>query len=329
MAKSAFHEASAEHVKRLNRLIDKGGAARLRRLYQQAQAELEAKITRNVGRGSAPFTVLQHRSLLAQVREGQMHIARQLGDASAQATIETQKDALSTLTGSIKRLEKVHGGGAVVTLPIEEAARFHGVIDKRKTSLLKQNRESMASYGASVVKKIEGHLALSLATGESTAQAVERVAKTADVEFWRAERIVRTEQAWAYNATQRDGMVASREAMPDLYMRWTEHCDNPDSLAWPSPMDDRVGADSVGLHGQVARPGGAFEMPSSATSISIHTRYGVSEVSPDMIGETWFHPPNRPNDRATIMPWRPSWGVFGWEVVGGRKVKVTSRRAGR
>lgn len=306
-----FREASIEHIRKLDRLIDRGGVARLRRLYQQAQAELEAKITRSVGRGSAPFTAQQHRTLLAQVRQGQMQIARRLGDASADATIETQKDALSTLVGSIKRLEKAHGPGGTMVLPIEEAARFHGVIDKHRTSLLKQNRASMATYSAGVVKKIEGNLALSMATGETTSQAVERVARTADLEWWKAERIVRTEQSWAYNATQHAGLLASAEAMPDLYMRWTELVDD-----WSRrPLDDRVGADSIALHGQVAKPGQPFRMPASAP-----------DVSDSLLGRSWMHPPNRPNDRAVLMPWKPGWDVPGWQLVGGAKVQVKPPR---
>jgi hypothetical protein len=322
MAASAFQQSSIEHIKRLGRLLDQGGVGRVKRVYDQAQAELERKIARHVGRGSAPYTVHQHRALLAQVRQGQMEIARRMGDASAQATIDTQTDALHSLIRNVKSLEKKHGSGGVISLPIEEASRFHGIIDKRKTSLLKQNRQSMATYGSGVVKKIENQLGLSLATGESTGEAVERVQKTADMEFWRAERIVRTEQAWAYNATHRDGIEAASVDVPDMYMRWTELVDD-DSL---EPLDDRVGADSIALHGQVAKPGEMFKMPASALLIVIETRYGKSKVSHDLIGKSWAHPPNRPHDRAVIQAWRPGWEVPGWHLVGGSKVNVKPPR---
>jgi hypothetical protein len=322
VATSAFQQSSIEHIRRLGRLLDQGGVARVKRVYDQAQAELERKIAAHVGRGSSPFTVQQHRTLLAQVRQGQMEIARKMGDASAQATIDTQTDALRSLIRNVKHLEKKHGAGGTITLPIEEASRFHGVIDKRKTSMLKQNKQSMATYGSGVVKKIESNLALSLATGETTGEAVERVAKVSDMEFWRAERIVRTEQAWAYNATHADGIAASAEDIPDIYMRWTELVDD-ESL---EPLDDRVGADSVALHGQVAKPGHMFKMPSSATSIHLDTRYGKSKVSASLIGKSWAHPPNRPHDRAVLQAWRPGWEVPGWHLVGGTKVDVKPPR---
>jgi hypothetical protein len=40
------------------------------------------------------------------------------------------------------------------------------------------------------------------------------------------------------------------------------------------------------------------------------------KISPNMLGETWTNPPNRPNDRAVLQPWRPGWG-WGWELIDG------------
>ena len=318
-----FEAASAEHVKRLNRLIDRGGIVRLRKLYDQAQADLESKLARAIGSASAPFTVHQYRVLLAQVRYGQMQIAGRLGDESARVTTETQSDALRGIIAQIKTLEVQHDLGAV-TLPIEEASRFAGVIDRRKTSLLAQNRRSMANYGVGVVRKMEQNLAVALATGATNAEAIETIAKTADLEWWRADRVLRTEQSWAAHATIADGIQASSDALGDLEMRWTEFVSDSGH-----PLDDRVGADSVAMHGQVAAPGGEFTMPDSASSIVLVTRYGKSRVSDSMIGQSWPHPPNRPHDRATIVPWRPQWGSPGWRVVGGSKVPIRVPRGGR
>lgn len=316
-----YEQASEEHVHRLNRLLDRGGVARLRKLYDDAQSKLEGKLARAIGSAAAPFTIHQYRVLLAHVRQGQMQIAHRMGDEAAAITVETQTDALRGIISQIKRLESATDAPAV-TLPIEEASRFAGVVDRRKTSLLNQNRSSMLTYGSRLVKKIEQHLALSLVSGDTNAEAVERIAHTAHVEFWRAERIVRTEQSWAAHATIVDGLKDSEAAIGELYMRWTELVSENGR-----PLDDRVAADSVAMHGQVARPGGLFTMPDSAASIVIHNRYGESRVSDDLIGETWPHPPLRPHDRATIVPWRPQWGSRGWRVVGGDKVPVRARAA--
>jgi hypothetical protein len=92
--------------------------------------------------------------------------------------------------------------------------------------------------------------------------------------------------------------------MEDLMMRWTEHVDDEDG----EPLDNRVGEDSIYMHGQLARPGGIFRMPPDA------------DVHESLLEGAWFHPPNRANDRGVLAPWRSHWGIPGWELLGGRKV---------
>lgn len=300
-----YSAASESHVKRLQSLINQTSVSKLRRLYQAAQADLERKITRAIGRASSPFTILQYKALLAQVRRGQIEIARAMGTAMSKQTVLIQQAALNQIVLDVRRMEK-KTSGAVVQLPIEEAARFTGVIDKRKTSLLRLNKSSMANYGSTVVKKMEQQLSMALVTGESNGDAVQRVMETADVEWWRAERIVRTEQAWAYNATQLDAVTENTSALPDMRLRWTELVDDLTGR----PLDDRVAKDSIAMHGQVARPGQPFRMPFDPS------------VPEGLRGKSWTHPPNRPNDRAVLQPWRPSWGVPGWEMVNSIRVDV-------
>jgi len=116
-------------------------------------------------------------------------------------------------------------------------------------------------------------------------------------ESWRVARVARTEASRAYNQAQ---LVAADE-IEDLWMRWTERINDFSGL----PMDNRVGEDSKALHGQVARPGETFTMPLGGPS--------------KMVGRQWTAPPNRPNDRAILVPWMPGWDVPAYVVEGGRK----------
>lgn len=311
---SEFQQASIGHIKRLNNLIDKQSIPRLHKLYIESMHDLERKLAKAVGSGASPFTIQKHRTLLTQVHQGLAHLGRNLGTALGKETVQTQEASAMALIRDIKKLEG-KARGAPVQLPIEQAARFTGVIDKRKTSLLKMNKTSMAKYGASMVGKLEGALAQTLVQGESGFQAIDRVTKAYDMEWWRAERIVRTEQAWAYNATAMDGVADATKTFPDMMMRWCELVADVTLV----PYDDRVGADSVAMHGQLARAGTMFRMPANASSIEIQTRYGKSTVSKSLLGKSWANPPNRPNDRSVIQPWRPGWG-WGWEYIGGVKV---------
>lgn len=303
----SLKQAGQAHGERLNRLLDRGGAARLKKLYDQAEAELQAKLSKAIGRGAAPLTIAQHRAMLLQVKQGMIDIANRLGAELGKATQDTQRDAMHGLIGDMRGVEK-HTSGRDTIVPVEEASRFAGVVDRKKTSLLALNKRSMQAWGKHAVGKMEQQLALSLATNETGHEAIDRILKAVDMEWWRAERIARTEQAWAYNATQLDAVKSMQQDFPDMMMRWCELVDD-----WTlTKLDDRVGNDSVALHGQVAPAAGLFYFPKNPPL----------PVGDWFAGKSWAHPPNRPNDRAVLQPWRPHWGGFAWQIVNGRKVMV-------
>ena len=299
------------HQRRLDRLVRRRGAAQLKKIYEQSVDELVRKLARQAGRAGATFTTATRRSLLMQLRAGMITLTQKLGGELGDASLQAQVDSIRTLSRSVAQLERKYTGAAIA-LPVEEAARFAGVIDKSRTSLLRAHETSMARYGARLTGKLERDLSLSLLTGETTADAVDRIRERADVEWYQAERIVRTEMAWAYGAASADAMADATDAIPDIMMRWNEHVSTGGI-----PLDDRVGDDSLAMHGQLAPPGGLFTMPP-------RTPTGV-KVSRSLVDESWAHPPNRPNDRSVLSPWRPHWGVPGWVWRGGRRVPVGAR----
>ena len=305
---SEYRAVVVEGRKRLDRLIDQRGAAALLKLYQDSAAELERKLASVAGSGT--MGEHQKRVLLAQAKIGIAQIQRKLGTALGAASYDTQVDALRGLIGDIKKLESKFTGAAMV-LPIEQAAQFDGIINKNRTSLLNAHKTSMDRYGALVVRRVEQELAKSIATGETPQEAAQRVADTVGGEWWRAERIARTELAWAFNATRAAGVVETAKVLPDMMMRWSEHVDDNTY----APLDARVAVDSVAMHGQLAAPGEKFVMPPSAP-VAVD---GEALVPEGLVGQSWEHPPNRPNDRAVLAPWRPGWGVPGWTWEGGKR----------
>ena len=304
--------AMQEHRLRLQGTLARGSARRLKGLYDDAQGALTARLRRTVGRGDT-FTAHQQRMALAQVREGQAVISRRLAGTLREETRGAQEASLRGLADDIGRLHRRFTGSEIV-LPIEEAARFRGVIDRRGTSLLRMHRTSMARYGARIVEEVEGELALSLLSAEAPAAAMDRVAEAIDGAWWQGERIVRTETAWAFSATARDGIVESAGELDGLMQQWVEHCDDEGR-----PLDDRVGVDSIALHQQVAPAGGLFTMPAEAPHPDAR---GQTKVHASLVGKAWPFPPNRPNDRSSLSPWMASWGVPGWRYVGGRRARM-------
>ena len=310
-----------EHQARLERLTERRGVASIKKLYDTAQADLERKLSVIARRDPNSFTSHQLRQMLLQVKQGQMVVAHKMAGGLGEVSLEAQVDSLRGLARQVSRLEQTYKGTTPV-LPIDEAARFWGVVDKRRSSLMRAHESSMANYGVRVVGKVERELAMLLATGEEPRRdhlqvpndVISRVMRVIDGEWWQAERVVRTEVAWAMNLTARDGI----EECADLGMalRWSEHVDDGGQ-----PEDDRVGADSLAMHGQVALADGVsrFYMPPTTPT--------GEDVPKGLLGLSWDVPPNRPNDRAVIDPWSPDWGTPGWVWKGGQRVDAVKALA--
>jgi len=306
VAPKGFQLVSKVHLRELERLAEGGAPLRsLKKIYRDAQTDLERKLAQTAGRSRVTFTVQQQRAFLAQVKQAQIALAQLMAGQSAQLSSQTSRNTLKQLIRKIKRMESKFSQAEVI-IPIEEASRFEGILDVNRTSMLKMHASSMSRYGTSLVRKMERSLSQSLIQGVSTSDAIDAVMEAADLEWWQAERIVRTEQAWAYNATHAAAVAEQAKEFPDMMMRWTEHVSNSGR-----PLDDRVGADSLAMHGQLAPPGGVFTMPPNAP-----------DVHSSLQGRSWAHPPNRPNDRSVLQPWRPHWGVPGWVLRNGRKVPL-------
>lgn len=134
---------------------------------------------------------------------------------------------------------------------------------------------------------------------ESMSELLQEIDAALHNEWWKIERTSNTETAQAFNAIRSDAILKRGE-----WRRWTELVDD----ATGKPLDDRVGDDSMVLHGQVAKPGQTFIMPP------------VPQAPWPMVGDEYDAPPNRPNDRAVLLPWERGSGVPAWVWRNGRKV---------
>jgi len=301
-----------EHRRRLDRLIDRRGVAAVKRIYDQAQAEMVRKITAMAPRSKQSFTAYQRNLILAQIRQGQALMARRLAGEIGDLSKEAQTEALRGLEGMMATLEKQYRGTTPV-LPTVEASRFAGVVDAKRTSLLVQHNTSVARYGSSLIGKMENQMSMGLVQNETSGETIDRIESVADVEWWQAERIVRTESAAAMNSTMADGLASAREVLPDLEMRWSEHID----MATGVPLDRRVAVDSIAMDGQLAIPGALFTMPATAPRGTLD-KPGDTQVPDSLAGRSFAAPPSRPNGREVLMPWRPGWGLPAWRWQGRR-----------
>lgn len=295
-----------DQQRQLAKLVQQAGLGPVRKLYQQMLDDLERRL-RRVPAGT--MTHMQVRGMLAQVKIGLAGVLREMGGKLGDAAFEVGLASARHMLEDVAKLEK-HYTGALMPLPVLETARLHGLVKDSTSSLLAAHTSSMARYGAELVNRFEMSLAGSVSTGESSQEAITKIMKLGDLEWWRGERIVRTELAFAASASARranDEQAAELDG--DLWSRWSEHVSDDGA-----PLDDRVGIDSEAMNGQVAPPGGMFTQPPRAPD--------GEAVSKTLVGREWSHPPNRPNDRAVLVPWRQHWGIPGW-VWRGRRVPVT------
>jgi hypothetical protein len=91
--------------------------------------------------------------------------------------------------------------------------------------------------------------------------------------YW-AERIVRTEVAYAHSSAKLEQLYVMRNDGLPVQKKIVAHFDN------------RTAADSVAVHGQIRE---------------------LAENFMDGAGRLYLHPPGRPNDRETLIPWFDDW----------------------
>jgi hypothetical protein len=266
----------------LQGIIELRGVRKMQKLYAEAQAELRSKLGRLVSeRKGQSFTAVNLRLALAQVddaisffeQQATRHLNKESRIAGAVAARHTAH--------AMKVLEKRYTGLTPV-LQVEQAAVVRGLYAKIEPSLLNRHRSSMRLYGRPVVEKVKQELSLAILQNETVDEAVERIVGTGGVfenQRWRAERIVRTELSYGYHATRLQAMrETQRTDFPDLRKRLV------------ATFDNRTGEDSKELHGQMKPIDEPFVWR-----------------KPDGEIEEYMAPPNRPNDRETIIEWRSGW----------------------
>lgn len=309
----AYRAIILDQQDQLQRLVRSAGVAPVRALYDRMLADVTRRIE---AAPSATFGHQQLTGLLAQIKLGLARVQRSMGDAVEEGATKVGIHSARTLLTNAAKLES-HFTGAVISLPLLEIARITGLVQGQIPSLMQAHATSMARFGSQLVNRMEGELGAAMSLGENHSQAIDRLMNVGDMEWYRAERIVRTELSFASNRSARAAADEQAEQLDgDMWSRWTEHVSDAGM-----PLDDRVGVDSEAMHGQVAPPGEPFTQPPT-------NRQG-DVVSESLVGREWTCPPNRPNDRAVLVPWRAHWGVPGWRWEDGARAPVTETAAKR
>lgn len=294
-------------------LAQRKGGTQTRALLRKAQKKLNARL-RGVeglsGAGPDSFTAAQLRTTLAQIRYALAEIRGGVQNVVIDdGKITAEKAAAHTLE-YIQRADQQFTGIAQ-RLPIREAAVLDHAVKGTESSILrrlvgdkKKGPGVLDRYGERTIENFEKRLQMRFLA--KTPWEDVRNELIADSPFlqeapahW-AERIVRTEIMAAHNRAQFEGLRAVNKEVGGGMLK-----------ILVSTFDGRTGADSYALHGQIRRPTQAFE--------------------------DWYHayqhPPNRPNDRETVVPHNMAWPIpptLAWKSdaeVSARWVQLGNKRA--
>ena len=262
-----------EHAREL-RGIEEEEVKKLLRLYARARIDLLGRLATLP---SDRFSAQQVRITLAQVTAGMRQLNKALGE-SWDATLERrlQRGVTQTL-----REIAVHdptfrrAQGAIQTNVVRHLAA-------PKKLLLSQFQSSIAAYGNGLIRQMSGQLALHAITQSPIRTTARALARTMQMEVWRAERIVRTETINAMNAGHQAALEGAAEVLPRLKKQWD------------ATEDARTCPTCNALDGKIVEVNGTF---------SSH-------------GQIVAHPPVHPRCRCRVLGWRAEWAELDELKVG-------------
>ena len=302
-----FQRAIRAHRATLDRLMDRRGLIPLKRSFDQLQDRLERLMVKRLPTGQKQaLTPLQAQQLLVQVRDAQLAIAKRLARSLSPVIEEAQEEGIDQTAQTTDKLErKFHGGW--LSVPVDEEATKRKLVEARSGALERLNETAWLAVGAALATKQQEALSISLALEEMPDEAVNRMREAADSMWWKAKSAIQTGLAAGFNSGQAGAVgELSAVAPSDWAKRWCELVDDATGM----PFDNKVGNDSMALHGQIADPGGVFVMPEDPS------------VHPWFWNRAWDSSPNRPHDRSVTMAIRLSWGIPGYRLINGQRVPV-------
>lgn len=256
--------------------------------------------SRNLGdRFSGAQAAIYARQVRHAIDEVQAHV-----DGVRVASSTTAADAGIRATADLIEGLEERFRGVAAPLGIRQAERLVPVRDRALGARARYVATSLDRYGADMIADFEKILRVGILSGATTQEVIDAmtghggprgtvslaarvtpagVIRTREAEipeglfarhrYW-AERLVRTEMAAAYNGAKLESLREESREFPDMGKKIL------------AVLDDRTAPDSLYVHGQIRE---------------------LDELFEDGAGRRYLHPPGRPNDRETIIPWRMAW----------------------
>lgn len=268
------------HVKQVRALEEKE-ARRVLKLYEQSRQNLRDRLDALPG---GTFTAQQTRGTLLQVELAIREMNRILADEMSTAAEDIAGVGIDHLVVELNRFNKEFSG-AVVPINLDAAV----VASDTSNFLFNRYQTSLEAYGQDLRSTIATEITNAAIEEVPFGQITRNLSRFFLGEQWKLERIVRTELHNVYNIGKINGMKdLVEDQIPDL-MKALYH-----------PMDSRTADDSK--QAAVQNPIVPIDEPFRYT----YTRQTKS--GPVREERVFMAPPDRPNDRSILIPYREAWG---------------------
>ena len=258
--------------------LEKDQAESIMASYQEARRDLIDRLSRLPPN---KFTAVHLRGVLDQINGAIAAINKNLRGDMYDGAFEAAKMGASHLFHEIKSFDQQFTG-AVTPINLNAAV----VAQDTANHLTSKYETNLAAYGNDLSTQISNGL-FAASIGESSySEVVGRVSQFFTAEEWKLHRVVRTELHNIYNVGKLTGfrqLKGTDESPGDI----------PDLLkTCMAPLDQRTGDDSKYVaHLNLAIPiNEPFEYVWKGKQRS------------------YMHPPDRPNDRQILVPYRTEWG---------------------
>lgn len=231
------------------------------------------------------FTAQRLRSVLVQVDAAIDATNRSLHSKIEVGADHATRMGIDQLIKEIHRFDRKFAGAVrPINLNITKAA-----VDT-KDFLMNQYKNSLSQYAAQTKTQVARALSQAVLQELPYSEVVQKVGQFFEGQEWEIHRIARTELHHIYSVGKLQGMKElKKEAVPDM-KKGLFH-----------PMDTRTGEDSIEL--SELNP----ILPLNEPFIQTYT----PRLKNGKRGKTQHYefmvPPNRPNDRAILIPVRESW----------------------
>lgn len=269
-------------------------------LMQDGQSMLRSRalaMQAKHGGQTGRFTEAAADLLREELRLVQAYVDQRLLQLTHERAVQAIKASVDSTVALMETLEQ-NFEGIARPLNLAQAIDAKALKGGLPLSLLSRHETSVNRYSQAMVDRFERVIRAGVLTRMSNHQLISKIVATGRAgrvtagglakdepawfpeptgymkqRYW-AERIVRTETAYAYNRASSETITALGGEFGDMGKKIL------------ATFDNRTALDSIGVHGQIRRLGEPFI---------------------DGVGRVYQYPPARPNDRETVIPWRSAW----------------------